>query len=226
MTDTSEGLPVAAALAMHSRLRFILNLLPLIQNATSLRSIVSVMAATCEGAIDLENISGHGLSLIQRRNQMASIQTLLLEEVAKRAPDVRFVHTLPGVVKSGILRDASGLKISITICISKLLMPLIETSPAECGERHLFVATSARYPPGSQSDGVAAGVSLGEKVTVARATDGQIGSGMYSVNHKGDSAPEKVEQLLVELGENGTAKAVWDYVMADFERIAGKEVAG
>jgi len=200
-----------------------LNLLPLLQNAPSLRRIVSVAAATCEGAIDTDNMAADGFALFQRRNQIASMATLLLEEVARRAPTVALVHTVPGIVQSGITRDARGLQLVVMIAISRLLGPLVQTPPADCGETHLFVATSSRYPPGEGS--AAAGVPLAGNVAVARGSDGKTGSGVYTVDNKGESAPAKVEKLLATFREDGTAKKVWDYVASDFERITGGEVA-
>ncbi|PCG98873.1 Short-chain dehydrogenase/reductase SDR [Penicillium occitanis (nom. inval.)] len=221
---TSEGLNFAIAVCTHSRIRFILNLLPLLRKADHLRRVVSVAAATCEGAIDLNNVTGVGMSLLPWRNQTASIQTLLLEEMAKRAPEVSFVHTVPGVVKSGILRDAQGTGMAIRIAISKLLMPLIATSPAESGERHTFVATSAVYPPGKQGGEAYAGVPLQGNLTTARGTDGKPGSGVYSISNKCEVASPKVEELLATFRKDGTAEKVWDYFSADFKRITGVEV--
>ena len=205
-------------------MRFILNLLPLLQKADSLRRVVSVLAATFEGPIDINNIPGQDFPLHKWRNQVSSVETLLLEEAARRAPGVSFIHALPGVVKGGITRDAEGRRMAVMIAISRLLGPLIETPPAESGERHVFLATSAMYTP-RQGGAAVAGVPLDGKLAVARGSDGQTGSGMYSVDNKGESASPKVEQSLVEFRENGTAAKVWDYVVADFKKITGTEVA-
>ncbi|KAK9236976.1 putative short-chain dehydrogenases/reductase [Lipomyces kononenkoae] len=223
---TSEGLPLAAGIIMHSRMRFILNLLPLLQNAGSLRRVVSVLAATCEGDIYLDNIPGKGFPLLKWRNQVSSVQTLLLEEAARRAPDVSFVHTIPGFVKGGIMRDEpEGFRSPLMKAISRhIIEPLLQTLPAECGERHLFLATSAMYAPGRGGTALA-GVPLDPKMVPARGIDGQTGSGMYSVDNKGKSAPPKVEKLLVKFREDGTAAKVWDYVSSDFMKITGTEVA-
>ena len=51
----------------------------------------------------------------------------------------------------------------------------------ECGERQLYLATSARYPPASASSDRSSGVPLGHGVEVAVGTTGEIGSGVYSV---------------------------------------------
>lgn len=204
-------------------MRFILNLLPLLQKADSLRRVVSVLTATLEGPIDTNNIPGQGFPLIKWRDQVSSVETLLLEEAARRAPEVSFIHTVPGIVKGGITRDAKGLRTAILITISNLLGPLIQTPPDECGERHIFLATSAMYAPG-QSGNAVVGVPLDNKLVVARGSNGNIGSGMYTVDNKGESSSLKVERLLAEFRENGTADKVWDYVAADFKKITGTEV--
>ncbi|KAI0188921.1 putative short-chain dehydrogenases/reductase [Xylaria flabelliformis] len=224
-SETSEGLPVVSALATYSRLRFIVNLLPLLQRADSLRRVVSVGAATCEGAIDLSNIRGTGFPLIQWRNQVASIGTLTLEEMQRRAPDVAFVHTVPGVVESGIMREVQPtLRLSIMIGISRLLAPFINVPPAECGERHVFAATSAAFVPMQGTD--RAGVPLdGTSLETSRGTDGKKGSGVYSLSPKVDPASPKVEEVLRQFREDGTARKVWDSLNADFKRITGFEVA-
>lgn len=206
---------------MHSRTRFILNLLPLLQNATSLRRVVSVQAATCEGHIDLNNITGQGFPLSKWRDQLASVQSLLLEEASRRAPNVSFVHTMPGIVRSGISRDAQGLKMSILFGIFSIIQPLVETPPTECGERHVFYATSAMYAARQDTTGVA----LENPLSTARGTDGNQGSGTYSIDVKGESASRKTEEVLSQFRKDGTAEKVWDYLMGDFKKITGTEVA-
>ncbi|KAI1779207.1 hypothetical protein F4818DRAFT_241835 [Hypoxylon cercidicola] len=126
----------------------------------------------------------------------------------------------PGIVRIGISRDARGLKMSILIGIFSVLQPLVETPPAECGGRHVFYATSAMYA--SRQDGATAtGVALESPLSTARGTDGHKGSGVYSVDVKGESVSRKVEELLYQ---DGTAEKVWNYVMEDFRRITGTKV--
>ncbi|KAI0418463.1 putative short-chain dehydrogenases/reductase [Xylaria grammica] len=224
-TETEEGLPVPFALGVYSRLRFITNLLPHLQRASSLRRVVSVGAATCEGAIDISNIPGRGLALHQWRDQLASISTLTLEEARRRAPGVAFVHTVPGVVKSGIMRDVQPtLRLSIIIGLARLLAPFINVPPAESGERHVFAATSAVFTPG-QGAGHAGVPVDGTPLAQCRGVDGKTGSGLYSISPKNDPAPPKVEELLRRFREDDTARKVWDYVTSDLVRITGREVA-
>ncbi|PVH94465.1 putative short-chain dehydrogenases/reductase [Periconia macrospinosa] len=220
---TSEGLPLASGIATHGRTRFILNLLPLLQNAApGLRRVISVGAASYEGPIDVNNLAGANLSLTQWRDQLASMQTLLLEKIACRASDVSFIHCVPGVVKGGIMREMeSDFKMKAMVLITGLLAPLINTSPEECAERHVFLATSARYP---SRDGSASGVAVYGKNKVAKGSDGEVGSGMYTLSQKCNSSPAKVEDLLRGFRENGVRDKVWEYVKAAFLRITGSEV--
>ncbi|KAI1153772.1 putative short-chain dehydrogenases/reductase [Nemania diffusa] len=230
--ETSEGLPAAFALSVHSRLRFITNLLPLLQRADSFRRVVSVGAATCEGAVDLSNIPATGFPLMKWRNQLASIVTLLLEEVQRqRAPDVAFVHTVPGVVESGIRRELKPtLRISIIIAISRLLAPFVNVPPSESGERHLFAATSAAFAPATQAGSqYTAGVPLGGLSSLpsgpSRGTNGKAGGGVYSISPKNDTASPKVEEVLRGFREDGTAAKVWEAITGDCVRITGVESA-
>ncbi|KAF2656365.1 putative short-chain dehydrogenases/reductase [Lophiostoma macrostomum CBS 122681] len=222
---TSEGLPLTAALAIHSRTRFILNLLPLIRASTSLRRVVSVLAASLEGPIDLDNIPALGFDLRKQRDQMASIQTLLLEEAGRRAPDVSFVHDVPGVVKGGIMREMEpNFRLRIIVAVAGLLGRWIETSSEECGERHVFFATSARYAP-PQVDEMVKGVPIKAEVEMARGSDGTLGGGVYTVDQKGESSGPKVESLLDQFRKDGTKEKVWKYVVGDFTKITGAEIA-
>ena len=200
-------------------MRFVLGLLPLVQRAASLRRVVSVGAATLEGAIDLANITGEGFPLHQWRDQGAAIHTLLLEHVARQAPDVSFVHDVPGVVRSKITRDAEGFGMRLLIAVTDVLGPLIRTPVEETGERHLFLATSALFPPAK--DAAHAGLSFEGRPEAARGTDGKLGSGVYSVDNKGESASPRVEEILATHRKDGTADKVWEIVSGDFKKILG-----
>lgn len=89
----------------------------------------------------------------------------------------------------------------------------LEMPIQQSGDRHLFLATSARYPGKEGGKGV-------EFVDgVARGTDGRVGSGVYSVNQLGESSGPKVERLLAEFRKNGVADKVWKNMEDEWERI-------
>lgn len=219
--ESSEGLHIAITLAHYSRARFIVNLLPLLQRATTLRRVVSVFTACKEGPIDMTDIQGWKLSIWAARGHASSLVTLSLEALAQKAPNVSFIHDFPGPVKSNILRGTTGVAMTIMKVAFKLLGPLVYIPNQESGERHLFLATSARYPASNTGDDTAAGVPLGGGITVARGTDGKNGSGMYSIDWDGESAGPKVEELLGRFRKEGMVERVWEDTEEVFKRVTG-----
>jgi NAD(P)-dependent dehydrogenase (short-subunit alcohol dehydrogenase family) len=226
VTDTEEGLHYPVAVGYYARLRFIVNLLPLLQNATGLRRVVTVLAGTKEGAVnpnDFQMRRETSLFSPSGRGHITSMTTLALEAIAQTAPTVSFVHDYPGAVKSNLGNDVEGIGFALFRLIFKavffVLGPLFAIPVDEAGERHLFFSTSARFS--ARDEGGATGVPLPKGVTVARGTDGKSGSGVYSIDQHAEIAPPKVEQLLEKLREDGTAKKVWSDVEAEFIRITG-----
>jgi hypothetical protein len=160
--------------------------------------------------------------MFSARGHLASLITLSLEAIAKKAPDVSFIHEFPGPVRSGLGRDANGLAMLLLKAVFKVIGPFIYIPNDESGERHLFVATSARYPAGVDNTG--SGVALKSRgVVVARGSNGTEGSGVYSVDWDGESASSKVESLLAGYRKEGMVEDVWKYLEEEYARIAGLE---
>jgi NAD(P)-dependent dehydrogenase (short-subunit alcohol dehydrogenase family) len=219
--DTSEGLHLAASLLIHSRTRFLVNLLPQLQAAPHLRRVVSIFTGTKEGMIvdpDLQ-MRSVGYNVLKARGQAASTVTLAMEAVAKTAPDVSFVHDFPGPVNSNIARG-SGVAKMIMRGVSRVVSPFLYIKEEVSGDRHLYLATSARYPAVS---GAADGVEMDKGVEVARGIDGKAGSGMYVVDEVCESGSKEVEGVVRKLKEQGWDKKVWDHIMGEFVRITGTE---
>ena len=145
-TETSEGLPVGTALLTYSRNRFIVNLLPLLQQATSLRRVVTAGAAGKEGPVSVNDFEARKVSALSARGHASTLVTLSLEALAKKAPDVTFIHNFPGPVKTSFLRSGQGAAVAVMNGVFKFVSPFMTFySIQECGERHLFLSTSARY---------------------------------------------------------------------------------
>ncbi|KAK3361246.1 hypothetical protein B0T24DRAFT_660550 [Lasiosphaeria ovina] len=163
--DTTEGLRYQSAVAYYSRIRFIVNLLPLLQRAPALRRVLTVFGGTKEGSLDVNDLDSRRVPLGKLRGHLSSTVTLALESLAFEAPNVSFVHAFPGSVrsKSGVQR---GRRVSSSNGNNSKAMPgaiygalhsLFAVPPllglgggtmpfTEAGERQLFVATSARFP--------------------------------------------------------------------------------
>ena len=208
----------------YSRTRFIVNLLPLLQQATALRRVVSVLAGGKEGPVNTSDFQARKVSLLSQRGHLSAMTTLSLEALAKKAPDVSFIHDFPGPVKSKIARGGQGAAIFVLNVVFTAIGPLVGIPTQESGERHLFLATSARYPAGMSGDATS-GVPLVDGLAVARGTSGKSGSGVYSIGSDGESSGPKVEALLAKLRNEGTVEKLWEHTEGEFKRITGLEAA-
>ena len=185
------------------------------QEASSLRRVVNVLAGTKEGNVNTSNWGA--LS----RGHLTSLTTLTLEMIAKKAPEVSYIHNYPGAVKTNLIRGGEGVLLWTVALAFKVLAPFVTISNDECGERHTFLATSARFPPVLNGE-VNSIVPLEGGVTTARGTDGKVGSGIYSIDSVGESANQKTEALLAKLRKDKVREAVWKHVQEEFGRIMGK----
>ncbi|KAG2162853.1 hypothetical protein VTO58DRAFT_110288 [Aureobasidium pullulans] len=215
---TVEGLHYPAAIAVHARNRFINNLLPLINNATSLRRVISVFIATLEGEIQMDDFQGWHMKLMANRDHAASITTLSLESHHKDNPNVSFVHNFPGVIKSGITRGTSGVVLTALKAVVRIFGSLFYMPAEEAGDRHVFLSTSARYSAGEKDEAAGVPLSVAPDLSFARGTDGELASGVYSINASGESAGEKVEDALASLRSRGMTQKVMDIINTDIEK--------
>lgn len=215
---TVEGLHYPAAIAVHARNRFINNLLPLINNATSLRRVISVFIATLEGEIQMDDFQGWHMKLMANRDHAASITTLSLESHHKDNPKVSFVHNFPGVIKSGITRGTSGVVLTALKAVVRIFGSLLYMPAEEAGDRHVFLSTSARYCAGEKDETAGVPISVAPDLSFARGTDGKLASGVYSINASGESAGVKVEDALASLRSRGMTQKVMDTINTDIEK--------
>ncbi|KAN0090007.1 hypothetical protein V8E51_018586 [Hyaloscypha variabilis] len=214
---TKEGLHLSASLKHHSRARFILSLLPLLQAAPSIRRVISILSGTKEGPINLEDFQAwKAENVLKQRGHSSAIMTLLMLHFAQQAPTVSFIHDYPGFVKSGIARGTKGLLWGF-MALSNLLGPFVQIPEKESGARHVFLATSERY---KAKEGVEGAVPLGGGVGIARGNDGVEGSGVYSIDQVNDSAGPAVEVLLEKLKEEGYVEKIWGIIEEDYEKIS------
>jgi NAD(P)-dependent dehydrogenase (short-subunit alcohol dehydrogenase family) len=219
-TKTSEGLHFFTSLTYYSRMRFIINLLPLLKRATALRRVVTVFAGTKEGPIQAHDFPGFDIGMVAGRGHFSSMITLALEDLAKRAPNVSFIQNYPGFVKTGLARGAKGPAMAAAIAISKVIGVFLNIPFEEVGQREVFFLTSARFPPGDETS-LGSGVSLAKGTQVAPGTDGKLGSGVYSIDYQGESGGDKVNELLAKLRKDGLQEQVWKHTEQTFVDVTG-----
>lgn len=66
----------------------------------------------------------------------------------------------------------------------------------ECGERNVYLDTSAKYAPLQNEY---AGIPIGDGLEVALGSDGRVGGGVYSIPEDCENASPEVMQKLAEL---------------------------
>ena len=217
--ETPEHLQVLAALTYYSRIRFITNLLPLLRHASVLRRVVTVAGGSLEGPLDASDFSARHVPLRAIRGHLTTLISLGLEAVAKMAPEVSFIHDYPGTVDTSLASRMPGFVGVVIRAYIYLAGRWICVPIEESGERHLYLATSARYPPVNDRNGSDPTVPLGKGVDVARGTNGGIGSGVYSVGWDGESSSPIVQKLLAGLRDKGMVEEIWGHTESEFNRI-------
>lgn len=163
----------------------------------------------------MDDFQGWHMKLMANRDHAASITTLSLERHHQENPNVSFVHNFPGVVKSGITRGTSGPLLTALKALVRVFGTLFYMPSDEAGDRHVFLATSARYSAGSSDPAAGVPLSVVNNLCLARGTDGTMGSGVYSINASGESAGSKVEETLASLRSRGMVEKVMDTINAD-----------
>ncbi len=150
--------------------------------------------------------------------------TLAFEEVAKSYPFITFIHKYPGFVNTGVIErfmdTATGL-LAVPLQLAKyLVMPflnLFSYTIEEAGERGVFLATSARYPPAKPKTEYV-GQALPAGVHVAQSSivkDGE-GNGVYRVGAEDDSADES--PALINYRAEDVGKTIWEETQAVWDR--------
>jgi hypothetical protein len=204
----------------YARIRFTMNLLPQLKAATAVRRVVSVLAGGHEGQIYENDFQAKKMNILSLRGHVVSMTDMAFESLAARAPEVSFINDYPGAVKTGLHREAEGFLMWLLVLVMAIIGPLIYIPIKESGERHLFFATSAKYPARLGED--ASGVPLVDGVEVARGIDGEVGSGVYSIHWSGAHSGEKVVRLLDSLRGQAMVRKVWEHTVGEFERITAE----
>jgi len=222
--ESVEGIDIPHALRYYSRLRFVYDLLPLLIEAPSPR-VISILAGGQEKAIDINDLEvKNDFTFIKAASNGTTQTTLAFEELAKSYPSISFIHKFPGFVNTGVLErlmdTAKGIYAIPATIVKWAILPIVNwfsTTVDEAGERGLFLATSARYPPSKpKTDFV--GVDLPQGVEVADSSvikDG-VGNGVYRVDSYDDSAEEGT--ILPGYRLDDVGKTVWEETQAVWDR--------
>ncbi|KAK3319444.1 hypothetical protein B0H66DRAFT_575870 [Apodospora peruviana] len=219
--ESPEGLDRISTIRYYGRMRFILDLLPLLEAAPSPR-VVSVLAAGTEGTIypddlGLKQPNHHGA--IVQTAAAVTYTTLFLEQLAKLHPKVGFCHTHPGIVRTNIFNNAKFnpvFKFFVVWILAPTVMRLISISAEEAGTRQLYVATSPAFVSAAEGASSRTEDALSK---LALGTDGKRGSGAYMVGQKCQAVQK--QELLQRYRDDGVDKKLWKHTVGELDRILG-----
>ncbi|KAL2823202.1 hypothetical protein BDW59DRAFT_100233 [Aspergillus cavernicola] len=152
--ETEEGLDKKLSLHYYSRMRFLTNLLPQLNAASQvntseaeaglvqegLSSVISILGAGGEGSLVLDDLSlKNNYSIRNCAKHAITMTSLSVETLAKSHPSVSFVHSYPGVVSTGLMRDFNVVARTMMRVLFTVAKPF--TVPVEeSGQRHLYAA--------------------------------------------------------------------------------------
>ena len=199
----------------YSRLRFVDQLLPQLKAASpQLSRVVSVLAPGSESdSIDFTDLGlKKSFSIGKALRHCVVMKDFAFEELAKTNPTVSFVHAYPGFVKTGYFKEQNAFVRAGGSLLMTALTPWAFTID-QSGEKHLFAATSEKYPP---KDGPQGGVASGGE-SILKGTDGKTGTGAYLVGVSGEFQGK--EKVLQKLREAGAGEKVWQHTREEFGRV-------
>ena len=208
-------------------MRFIIKLLPLLlQSQLPSAHIVSIFAAGKESALfpsDLSLRSPAHYSASNSRSHVVHMTTLFFEKLAeKHRGRLALINVFPGlVITEGFADKRLPAWFRLMWFLATPLTPLFSIKGREVGDRVLFLATELFPARRAVVDDVGKGRGVSSaaegEARVAIGTDGNRGSGAYSVNWDGESI--HVDNKYQKLREEGFAEKVWEHTIRAFEDI-------
>lgn len=220
-----EGIDETMSLFYYSRMRCIVQLLPLLLHSTLPAHIASILAPGHEGKFVTEDIScrkPENFGMRITTSHIGYMTTFFMEHLATQHPGkLSLSHVYPGAIVTQFGQTGSSpywLKLILRFIVIPLMYPFA-LSEDECGQRILFLA-SDKYPA-RKTEQLADMVS-NKQIDIAVATDGIVGGGSYRINKDGEIFP--TPDSYKTLRDRGVGALIWDHTMKAFEVIAGGEV--
>ena len=208
------------SLIYYSRIRFIINLMPLLLASPQPAHVVSVYAAGLEAKLFCDDLSLRNpqhYSQIHVRSHNAYMTTMAFEHLARQYQQLSFVHVFPGIVVTPSYTDP-GFPLwfkTLWRIVGPLVRRFVAISAEECGSRSLFLGTSIFAP---QQDSHSATKTAG----LVKGTNGILGSGAYAVGADSETVTSKA--YLATLRKEGFEAVIWEHTMKVFNEIQAGRV--
>ncbi|KAJ5390381.1 short-chain dehydrogenase/reductase [Penicillium cataractarum] len=219
--ETDEGLDRKLNLHYYSRMRFVQNLLPQLvkgaditratESQPSLSRVVSVLEAGSEAAMNLDDLSlKTHYSLRNCAKHAITMNSVSMEHLASHYPQVSFIHSFPGIVRTRLNRDLGTVAKCAVNALVAIAKPW-EIPFNESGERHLYAAASPTFPPLAYKD---------SSIDPAEGSDGRNGSGFYRLSS--DGSTYKPSKIMERYRAEGVRSLIWNHTVSVFAHVHNK----
>ena len=225
--DTEEGLDKTMSFMHYSRVRFVVQLLPLLRASELPAHVVSVYAGGLEGGLkklnrdDISLRKPENYGFLTARCHSVCMKTVYFEHLAKENPgQLSLTHVFPGLVITPTFYSSTNpWWFRLAWRILEPIAKWFSIPPEECGQRILYLSSS-RYPARNNSSSLNNGGEDGSGV--AASTDGDVGGGAYSVKEDGESNP--INKFYEPLRREGFDAALVAHTNRVFEDITAGRV--
>ncbi|KAF2159934.1 hypothetical protein M409DRAFT_37825 [Zasmidium cellare ATCC 36951] len=196
---TPEGLEQCFTLSYWSRIRFLHNLLPALQQSPRPR-ILSILAAGHDTILREDDMGlEHNWTIPNFAKQSSTMKTLTFHRFAAQNPAFTLIHTWPGFVLTDVERKPKpGAETNflwrwtfpVLRSLGRMVMSLRAIPLEESGQRHAFLLTSEEFGPG-----------------------------VWRFNEYCEPSPRS--EALEKYVKEGKQDAVWDFTVATWEKALG-----
>ncbi|KAH8880958.1 hypothetical protein GQ53DRAFT_848539 [Thozetella sp. PMI_491] len=217
---TEEGLDTFISLTYYSRMRFVLQLIPLLTASPLPGHVVSVYAGGFEDGtkpneepIGLPPPAAYGVTGV--RKHTGFMKTFFFEELAeKHAGRLVLMHIYPSLVDGPTFLSAdSPTWFKILWRALKPFLSLIMTSADDCGQVMAYLATS-RFPA---KDAASGDKTFPDGVELPKSTNGELRGGAYALGQRADVANKG--RMYERPKREEVGKKVWEHTIETLERI-------
>ncbi|KAJ7339968.1 NAD(P)-binding protein [Mycena albidolilacea] len=160
--ETEEGIDRKLAIHYYGRWRFVRDLIPSLEVAHKAgedAKVMSVLGAGHGAAVDLNDLGlKKTFSLGNAASTAPSYNDIMVNDFAARYPGLSFVHSYPGLVRSGMLKASNTASLRIANVLMPLLTPF-SYSVTDSGEYQLYAMLKAG-PGATRTDANGADIGL------------------------------------------------------------------
>lgn len=180
------------SLRYYARMRFVRNLMPLLEKAPAPRVVSVLGPKRFEFGFRLDLGLEHHYSGLVSLSHCSLMTTLCMEKLAARHPTVSFIHVYSGVVLTNLVSgDLPWIVRKFIRWVIYPLFSLVAQPYDEMGDRMMIVSLSAALPPRAWAS---EGVLPCADVDALPGSDGVVGSGSYCVDWKAKRMVDETAQ--------------------------------